>query len=331
MPEYDYKNMVDERFVLGGFGALGNPSSFHIPSTRDVREWALYAVISKIFKNSKYFKGYKIEKLFDRIIYRPSYYKNPTRVGNNKKGEKVRAGKLGKKTPLKPMAESWHRDESVFASKDDLTFGGWLNISKGISTFSCCPKTHKNVSGHRGFATIKKDTREFKMAEKNKVKVIIPEGHLLIFYEQLVHEVYPGHLNYKVIRYHTGFRLTKSNKPMTPNLEFIIENQGVPPLKSGQIPPIFGANHQAAFMYLVQWFSKRFIRKVKNNYTIKKSKYDHETGRTYCIVDRYMKSLKEYKLPLYKSYNKYEKNIFYPSKKFYLKYPGKEKRININL
>ena len=77
-------------YVTGGFGALGNPASFHNLLVRRLRKQAYYKLLEemKIIKQKRLSQNekldYKLETLFDRMMYRL-------------KG-------------MAPPAEAWHRD-----------------------------------------------------------------------------------------------------------------------------------------------------------------------------------------------------------------------------
>ena len=81
-----------------------------------------------VSKEEKQGKRYKLEQLFDRMMY--------CLPGTG------------------PSAESWHRDEAKEAKDSDLLFGGWWNLDETDQIFSCVPKTHNDVTGHAGFAKI---------------------------------------------------------------------------------------------------------------------------------------------------------------------------------
>jgi len=86
------------KFVMGGFAALGNPSSFHNMKARLYREWALAIVIDKVFretvarKKSRDSRDWKLEQIADRMVIREP-------------GET-------------PSHEVWHRDEAVIMTTE---------------------------------------------------------------------------------------------------------------------------------------------------------------------------------------------------------------------
>ena len=259
-----------DQYVLGGFSALGNPSSFHNYFIRFVRY--------KVFKNLKnilkhQYKDKYIQCLFDRMLYRPS-------------GQ----------TPSK---ESWHRDSSPTLNENDIVFGGWTNFDDTSQYFSCVPGTHEKQD-KSGFMTIK--DQKF-----TGTKVEIKPGYGILFHQTLIHEVLPTKLKYNSYRIFHGIRI--SDIQGTPfDYTKIIEDQGVPPLPSGQIPPMYAKLHKINHLEkLINW-SDCLIPICREEYLRKSD------GKTYIISQRYLKSLREYNLKMYDNYNQKEKNIFFPHK-----------------
>ena len=88
-PEYKVRGRHIQR-SLGGFGALGNPSSFHHPVVQRWRNRMKKKILMPLFRQYVLFKGFsmettKLEKLYDRINVRCEDFGQPTK-------------------------ESWHRD-----------------------------------------------------------------------------------------------------------------------------------------------------------------------------------------------------------------------------
>lgn len=147
-------------FVLGGFSAFGNPSSFHCGFVRKMREKAfmeVFELLKSFIHTLPHSESYRLEQIIDRLMIR-------------QKGKS-------------PVKESWHRDEAKLALDTDKIFGGWWNFDSQSQFFSCVPGTHTEVSGldqgHRGFGTIK-DKAEIDRYNKQKQLVEIPPGHILV-------------------------------------------------------------------------------------------------------------------------------------------------------
>ena len=209
----DFKN--DPTWVPseGGFGALGNPSSFHHPFARAIREIALYEALSQ---NVLPLKGRKVEKPFDRMMVRQK-----------------------DKTPTEELV---HRDIAEGSVDGDDVFGGWINLNSRNQRFLCCPKTHLEVAGqNKGFVKLT-SPRLLAFYQKQLKEVTIPPGFMMTFYERLVHEVAPSNDAPDVtIRAHVGFRLTHQNEPLFgwAQTRAWVHDQGVPKIKSGQVPPVY--------------------------------------------------------------------------------------------
>lgn len=262
----------------GGFGALGNPSSFHHPFACAMREIALYEVLKH---NVLPLRGRKLEKPFDRMMVR--------QVG---------------KTPTEELV---HRDIAEGSLDGDDVFGGWINLNSRNQRFLCCPKTNHEVMGqNHGFVklTSPKLLRFYKAQLK---EVTIPPGFMMTFYERLVHEVAPSNKTTDVtIRAHVGFRLTHHDEPLfgSAQTRAWIENQGVPKIKSGQVPPVYPGIYPnkpyennarmtalATNIYVKCCGYKHTIAKKG---TSKRAVVQALYGKSFLRVKREMRSLREY-------------------------------------
>ena len=226
-------------YVLGGFAAYGNPSSFHCPFVKILRK----ATFEKVFKSKifqKYleqvrpttFSEYKIEVLFDRMLHRfPGQ---------------------------KPSTETAHRDVTpskyLKESDDDLLFGGWLNLTSHEQFFIGKPGSHLGIrntfevsQAHKGFSTLDPNSDEYRNYQETKKRFTVPPGHLIIFPQHLIHEVVSQKSDHEQFRLFFGWRLTKAVTPLFSDKESVIDNLGVPLEPSGQMPPMYSANHGSAF------------------------------------------------------------------------------------
>lgn len=245
MPEYKHpmpKWRGEEYYVKGGFGALGNPSSFHNTFVRQVRKHAMKKVIP-IFSEYRRLPGngggnggeqdlgqHKLEQLIDRMrVLRP-------------------------KADI--MAESWHRDTtpSQFASGEDVIFGGWISFDKFNDRPQKLSAFHKS---HRVFPIPMRTTQQGFMkasaeeiAELDKLKnaylsqtnndgwfIEVPSGHMLIFHQEMIHEVKKAEkgMTEPSLRLFTAWRLTPSNSRfMNAQHPNFFSKMTVPLLKSGQ-------------------------------------------------------------------------------------------------
>lgn len=244
----EFRNPAPEdpawRPVLGGFAALGNPSSFHHPYARKMREMILYeALIKDVLPTN----GRRVEKVFDRVTLR-------------RRGEK-------------PTAESLHRDEAKTAKDGDDVFGGWLNIDEHSQNFRCCPRTHHEAGGqNKGFAKIKAAADKKKYSQLIR-QVSIPKGHMLVFYERLVHEVANTKADHDMIRVHCGFRVTDHTTPLFGKgmTERWYETQDVPRIKSAQWPKVYPGcypNFPYHWKELEEWSVRTFVDECLYTHTI---------------------------------------------------------------
>ncbi|CAN0380035.1 unnamed protein product, partial [Ectocarpus sp. 8 AP-2014] len=277
-----------DKFVMGGFAALGNPSSFHNPVVRRIRQWAMGILIPRLFVPlvNKTGVGYNLEQYIDRMMIRIP-------------GESA--------TP-----ESYHRDESKYASGNDRVFGGWINLDSTPQWFHCVPKTQiKNALSHEGFNKIE-DPVEKEKLKRFTHKIEIPPGHILVFYENIIHEVVSNVMTSTMVRLHLGWRLTTSTA-MREEVRNAIEDQGVPRLKSAQKVPMYSRMHlgpKRATANLIQWSQDSFEPRCLETLAWKSGP---NQGQTYTVVHKYMKSLRDYGFPLYADYAPDERNMYQPS------------------
>lgn len=274
----EFEKPKDDVYVLGGFSALGNPASFHNPFVRKLREWVMQSVapVLKPLAN-----GRNLEQVVDRMMFR---------------------------TPGKAVAsESWHRDEAPRAADDDDVFGGWINLDDADHHFSCIPGSHKGVSKHSGFG------KEKVVDTKNKQKIKVPPGHIIIFFERILHEVNKSKVPAKgIIRLFLGWRLTHSSKSLY-DLEEVFQAQGVPRLKSDQIPAMYSVYHRNVWVQMLEDFSATF----KENCIIKAQL----KGREVRIIPIQMPSLKNMGVPTFEEYTPRELSIYTPGTQWELEVP----------
>ena len=281
------------RYALGGTSFIGNPSAFHAPFFRKMRETVMYLAIRDLFKDYKetyLSESFNLEQIIDRIMIRP-----PGDV---------------------PNKESWHRDESPMADvlNGDLTFGGWVNYDKEPQYFSCVPGTHKNLDPttrdpKKGFHKV--DKKNISTYEKMKVLVEIQPGEMIVFIEDLVHEIVSNAKSKKSftsIRQFFGWRFTKQKGiSIHKHLDELLEKQSVVPLKSGQIPAMIPKIYDAFPTH--QKKRKRFVHSALLSPDILNTK------------TRNVDSLLEAGLELYPPYEEREKQMLRSDNTFELTNP----------
>lgn len=288
-PEYN-RDLFNpqEGYVLGGFGAFGNPSSFHHPAIRDVRTFVMPSVVSVIkgllpLMHTTDVDEYHLEQLFDRLCIR--------RKGTT------------------PSKEAWHRDQGPIANtNEEFILGGWVNLDTAFTqTFSCIPGTHfDRVSDVNGFVKVNE------VPEEGRAKIEIPPGHCILFFQNLLHEVNAKKSPINSLRLFLGWRVTKNQQPLFPSHEETMESQGVPFIPSGQVPPMFNGNHMSFHPeMLFNWSDKSFQPQCYAEVLSGKNK-----GRR--IVHKAMRSLKAYNMPLFAPYSEREKAIYRPNRRWTL-------------
>jgi hypothetical protein len=261
MPEFvDPKNMVltGERFVQGGFAALGNPSSFHHTFVRKIRKKAYDVMVREVFTDFLAADpGLKLEQVIDRLMFR--------------------------RASQKPSRESWHRDESSDALPNDEIFGGWINLDEYEHYFSGCPGTHTEVKSNRGFARIK-DPKPY-IAKKQLIR--IPPGHVFIFNERMVHEVVRvSGTKDDQHRLFLGWRLTYADQPLFRDVVDRMLVMAPMQIKSGQeaniYPQLYWTNWRDR---LVDWSRRNVKKEFREFRTLKK------TGEVFLVAQQNMNPL----------------------------------------
>lgn len=277
----EFKSFPNNEYVLGGFGAFGNPSSFHNLFVRKIR-MNVYKHAKNIFKSM--YKNKNLECLFDRMMLRIK--------GNA------------------PSRESWHRDVTPNLKESDKMFGGWINLDDENQYFSCVPGTHIIAQSNmktKGFAAIKKGTPEFEKLNEQKIKVSIPPGHCIIFFQHIIHEVLSKKMKHDSYRVFNSFRITDDTNPIF-DIESVLDNQSVPRLPSNQIPPMYAKLHWTNWVEKIETWSKRINDKCVEE------RYMKAKNKTFKVVHQHMNSLNEYGFQLYKPYTQTERAIFKPQK-----------------
>lgn len=280
MPEYLAtigRYQVDHpKVVLGGFGALANPSSFHHPNVQKLRLMAKTAVrphVARWVKTTKHevvkanADRLNLEGMFDRIAVRSAAQGTPT-------------------------AEAWHRD--VYCNKvvheraayknridagplkknvlpDDVLFGGFMNCNGAQGEnlyFSCVPGDYELFLNGKGFMTLPNDVVK-EMNKKRTEPVVIPPGHAIIFLQGLMHEIVsktPSPI--PSARMFLGYRVTTDTENVFGN-EIVsdwIKNGTVPRIPSGQIPPAWAKSHACFHKQKIEDFVRNLAHQMYGRY-----------------------------------------------------------------
>ena len=306
-PEYNCVNSIETPRVLGGFGAFGNPSSFHSPIVRDIRAVALPVarrVFAQAYADSK--SPPVLEQLFDRVCLRTAGTKIPPESWHRDiTPPQVKLpstdGKLAKNPTKLPVEEA-------------QVFGGWINLNKPgqeAQQFIFVPGSHISQATSTtatGFAPIaKEDHRELDAAS---VTLDVPPGHLLIFFQHIVHKVAPVTYKNSSLRLFTSWRL---GGPMNPFFgeEYsarIITNFESPVIPSGQRAPLYSANCLSIRNKKTVEWSKRAIHK---SLLVQITPTKRSNKSPYTIAPRFLISLP-------KSFRKQTPLFFSPYSKYQL-------------
>jgi hypothetical protein len=311
MPEY---KIIPEKFVRGAFQALGNPSSFHNILVRNARQWSMHDVapVLREYKDlDERWKDYSLEQYVDRLMYRPP--------------------------GVKPSSESWHRDESPTVLKEDLTFGGWINFNDTDQHFSCVIGSHfvGQREGLKGFVKLTEEEKKGYSISPDRRIIVVPPGAIIIFNENIVHEVLPVVKNFYVKRLFLGWGLTSRSKPFIKMVHRPGTKEDLPfsdyfklqrpiTLKSGQYPDMYSSSlwrFTTNRNKTSDWSTETFVDECVVERIVNKGK---ETEEKVMAVHQFMLGLEEYGLPKYPRYYKDEMSMYRPGKRWRLLVPGKE-------
>jgi hypothetical protein len=226
-------------YAKTGFGTLNVSSSFHNAIVRNLRHKAdarlkhMFAEVARTRYHGD--TDVYLEQIVDRVLIR-----QPGQT---------------------PTAEAWHRDESKIAELEmeeegitnahkvyrksqvgalvnDMIFGGWINLNDFTEYLSAIPGTQLDNNAGEGFSTIKADQHQELNLRRRRLAV--PPGHILVFFENMVHEVLPNPADERQMRLFTGFRISQNNSPFFPDVEDLLWTMSPMALKSGEAAHAYG-------------------------------------------------------------------------------------------
>lgn len=311
----EYKSpTLDTIYVKGGFGGLGNPSSFHNYLVRILRMRLMASHIVKVFGELE-------------SKSRPESKSGPEKSGPKKRKLCQLIDRMSiRRKGVTLTSESWHRDETPKIPKDTDIFGGWLNLDNDNQFFSCVKGTQilsRDIENKesKGFATITPEEIEREKYEKRKSKIKVPSGHCIIFYQNIVHEVLKVKYDKRSVKLYVGWALT--NKEII-DYSDAIKNNGVVQIPSKQFPPMYAKMDLNFRMKdLIQWSKDTFYDKD----------LEHKVGKgkikEYRIIPRFMKSLKEMGYELYEPYDDMEIEILKPNTIWIVNPYGKDIEVSL--
>lgn len=314
--EYGGKRHTVHAYTLGGFGAINTPGATHHRAVRAAR-YAVREELLEVFRELENLRAddadrdyaalpkRRIQVLFDRLC--------------------VRAAKSEEEV----TAEAWHRDEGDTSGTDDI-FGGWLALQE--QAFSCIPGTH--IRGARkkaaDFTTI--DVRPFLAAGHAPQLVRVPAQHVVLFYQNIVHEVAKPKGGRRARRaagdsrrLFTGFRLTPNRDDFL-NYRDVMKTLGAAPTPCGFPTRMYARLHWTnGLPKLLAWGSARLrdgllVDRVRGSdgktYRVPPESFRDEHTKEHPELRglRAMSAAKLIKLPksLYPAYSKEEQALMLP-------------------
>jgi len=345
-------------YVVGGFAAAGNPSSFHNAFVRNLRIKSTKAIKEKILLPMK-------DDLSSRTLeYNLQLATMPDRM-------------MRRAPYMTPTPEAWHRDVADIGanvSNDGVILGGWVNTSKHTQKFSTIAGSHLGVRfSHleRGFAdpghsieskiknleksrkSLEKDSEEYttlteeikslktqlqqmrKILSENKTIFEIPPGHAISFPQYILHEIVANPVDHWIKRVFIGYSIDVLSRPVW-DISKRLKEQAILPLGSGQEPPMYSKSHlsyyQTKAFYL--FGSKNPLYGKNGSDPIEKnlSEWSVDTFVPGCLdpkrteagksplVYRFLPSLKTMNLMVYPEYSEEELSIYKPSQLYPLEF-----------
>jgi hypothetical protein len=267
-------------FVLGGFQAMGNPSSFHHPERRKFMV-ALYNYVAPLI-------AYSVVSEADAGMHYQYLSMIPDRFA-------VR------RTDQQMMSETWHKDKSMTLPQSDQAFliGGWVNLDKDQDQyFSCIPgdaprfrETHMYYQSQLNADKGGFQGEKVENADERSVKVQIPPYHMILFNELLTHEVAKGPTKRKFDSTKNSYRcyikwyISATDTPYWPAERFsnFLEDQTQIGMSYFQPDaPMYASAHTSTAISTLKSFSDQMIPEVKNFEFKEKSKYPGK------YVDRFL-------------------------------------------
>lgn len=269
----------DARFSGGSFGCLGSPASNHCKVIRRLRQ-VIYTAYLPILEALEAHPSLRhlfpglgldgaatfIEYIVDRFCVRHS---------------------LSQK-------ESWHIDDSPSADAADAIFGGWLNLGPDKQFFVCQLGSHleyRDPLRKVGFTPIRDPVRR---AELNAtgVKVRIPVGNAIVFFQVITHAVNPdirkpGTL--PSVRLYFGARLSNDDQPLGGKEELMRAFTDMAPVrvKSNQeadMYPVMYSITKSGMRILEDWSRDAIadLPGLKETVTVTTTGYVYERVKKHC-------------------------------------------------
>lgn len=210
----------------------------------------------------------------------------------------------------KPEGESWHTDNTAGAIEGDKFFGGFVNLNHesemdsllpaqrrkfeqqkrkmgyGIQSFTLIPKQFDlkaNLKG--GDFTPENLTTEDKQRGQT---VLVPPGHMIVFFENIVHMVHNKEASFPIRRKFVGFMLRNTDEQWDPipklhlrphiPITDLLTKQASLYFKGGQISRMFPRLYENVSKHKLPEFSKPFVDGMKETKTFRRFTEINEKG-----------------------------------------------------
>lgn len=319
------------QYVQGGFAAFGNPASFHNDFVRQLRGMCYEKVIDLMreYEGLQSHEPRKFEMIVDRMMLRqkgvaPSAeapHRDETPIRGTYKGY----GREMMRTCNDPDTFARFKTvaENSGAEDGDDLFGGWLNLDDQSQFFNCIKG---NFVKRKVFNPESKSSAGFSrlsIKKEDVQSVEVPPGHILVFFQNLAHEVRNKKAAYNMYRLFTAFRLTNDNDSLFHDFQGLMDNLESVPLKSLQIPPLYAKLHWVCFRHkIIPWsystIQKRFLMTVPEvGINLNKEAVEGVDGKTILLAPRVLKGLRFICTPaeierICSPYTSKEKAMYFP-------------------
>lgn len=337
-PEFQHTPEADELpFVMGGFGAFGNPASFHNGYIRTLRlvtaptmRTLFRSVVEELDRNGNPLEteegcgDWFFENLFDRMALRPAGSSITAESAHRDLNPQtvIPTGETIEVTHTRKDTTVTQRVPTFRPTPWDYCFGGWINLdSTGAQSFSCVPGSHKMpIIMTKGKTESGFDTHEPLHGKVQHFQV--PPGHAVVFFQRIQHIVTPQRQaahSYRQFRCYRLFRSTGGEAPLHGKDETArwMVDFATPRLPSNQRPPLYSSNHASFFLFKGDRNDPHYWSTAKiqpNLLEMRTAASGKHAGRTYRIAPRFLTSLRDYGMAdVYPPYRAEEQRLMFPA------------------
>lgn len=291
-------------FSLDEMGTCNFPSSFHNLPVRYLRQ-LMTSTVLPILRYLKKDGTERLEVLIKRLVYCVK----------------------GQCAPTYNLCRSGNIDDD-----GDIILSSWINLTTLPMTTSVYNGSHKTCNGRKTFD--RHETDIYRSNHGSMTTVIIPPGHVMLFYDSILRERGPSmqESNEPLVCLHQGYRITHTTTPIQQNIGQVLEYQGSITLNTGKKTQLYPDRlwDSPAGRIIISNFSQQRIKRQFR--CLKKIKTDKHVEE-FDVVNKHIAPLRYTAMPMYIPYTMDERLLYYPThrKRFNLskEQNGREKNVNM--